>query len=363
MTQLSDYLMRPEDPPAIQAEQTVAPATVTPVTKPEALSWMADDEFAEQSRIMPPDQLAKVYGNYDPDSAEPIYQTLYKSTQQKPTVPEERRIKSANTVSGITDALGMLVQGVTGAKGGLIPIQEQTATQNNNVYTQRMRDIYRQENDRYNAGLFNAAMRDIESGRQGHQANRAGLLNMLDNYRNRKYQSERDAARDALQREQDTLRREQFNREMEYKRDALTESVRSNKENEGIRRRQAEIAATRADAYTVGQQAKANGSGSAGTPKGYVDYLDPNTNTYYRVNEKKMKAFAPQIFKAMEQDVFRGKTSVKRIYDALSPNEQFDFVMKNWPSSPAAVQLMELIKDDKFSTDPIESDSTKKVGW
>lgn len=364
---LIDYLntQQPDNPPVEQDQQPIAPEQVQQnvaqmqpiVVKPEELSSIPDDEYAEMTKVMTPEQLVKVYGNYDPNSADPIYQTLYKATQRKPDVPEEKRIKATNTVAGITDALGMLVQGITGTKGGLVPVQTQTATQNNNAYVQRMRDLYRQENDRYNAGLFNAVMRDIELGRQGHQANRASLLNMLSEYRNRKYQSEREMARSERDAARDALRKEQYDADMAYKEKEFKENVRSNKANEAIRREQAAAAATRADAYATGQQTK-----GGGVPKGYVDYLDPNTNTYYRINEKKLKSFVPQMFKAMEQDIFRDNVSIKRRYDALTPNERLDFVMQNWPSSPAAVQYMEQLKDSKFSADPVTTEE-KMINW
>lgn len=364
MAQLSDYLnlQQPDEPPVVQVQerQTTGQQAQSAVTKPVTLSWMSDDEYAEQSRIMSPDQLARVYSNYDPQSADPIYQNLYKSTQRQPTVPDDRRRKAASTIAGITDALGLVVQGVTGAKDGLIPLQNQTVTQNNNAYERRMRDIYRQENDRYNSGLFSAAMRDIELGRQGHQADRSKLLGMLDNYRKRKSDA-------AIAAEKAALDRYKFEEGQKTQRERNQESARHNKAIEGISSRNADTNASRAVTYS--QNSTGKGSGVS-TPKGYVDYLDPKTNTYYRINEKKLKAFAPQMFKLMEQDIFRGNTSIKRRYDALTPNERLDFVLQNWPDSPAAVKYMEQLKDSKFSAESIEDEETgektageKKINW
>lgn len=315
-------------------EPAIPSLSTTP--SPQKPNWMNDDDFKEATQYFSPDQLNKLYKDFDPQSATPLFQDLYKASIKAPEVLDEKRIKASNTIAGVADALSLLTQGIAGANGAYIPRMDQSSLKQNSDYVQRMRDIYKADRDRYNAGLFESSSRDIEAARQGHTRDRNTLLGVIQNARG--LRNTRDIANN-----KNDVDRWKYGKEMGFKEAAANETGRHNRAMEIAAYKNAASNALRASRY--GQ----NTSGSDGTPKGAVDYYNPKTNTYYRINEKKLKAFAPQIFKLMLDDVFKGNQSVKRQYDALSPSERLNFIQMHWPDSPAAVKYMEKIKDGKFA--------------
>lgn len=296
-------------------------------------SWMTDDDYKEATLYYSPERIGQLYKGFDTSSSSPFYQDLYKSTIHKPSAPDEKKIKAARNIAGVADALSLITQGISGFSGGYIPRIEASAQRENNAYTQRLRDIYKAENDRYSAGLYQSTLRDIESARQGYDRDRSGLLGVIQ-------ASMRLKSARGIAESKNAADMYKFGIQQEGRRITGEEQSRHNKAMEGIASRNADSAALRAS--------KSGKSGSStSTPRGYTDWYNPNTGYSYRLKENNIKAFVPQIFKEFEKDVFKGSSSEKMRYKALSPSERYNYVQAHWADSPSAVAMIEKIAEGK----------------
>lgn len=309
------------------------------VVKPESLNWMTDDEYKDQLNHATPDQIERVYSTFDPKSAEPFYQNVYKATQRMPTEPDEKRVRAANTIAGVTDALSMLAQGVTGAKDGLIPVVGSTAVGSNARDVKRLRDIYKAERDRYDAGLFSSTMRDIELARQGHSADKANLLNVLNNSRRLKNAKDIVEAKNEQEKWKYGVERDRWQTEQE-------EKIRHNKEMESVAKRNADASVIRASRTGV----RYRSTTSDGTRKDRLEFFDPSTGSTYKVNEKKFNANAPQLFNILKEDIIASDPKLAKEYrrtkGKISLQEQNDAVKKYMLHNPEAVKFLERISDE-----------------
>lgn len=344
---LMDYLIKQEikpeeisaskENPVITpvASQSVPQDVVNNATsqKPE---WMSDEDYKEATLYYSLDRINQLYKNFDPKSSTPFYQDLYKSTMHKPLVPDERRIKAANSIAGVTDALSLLTQGITGFAGGNIPRQETSALRDNETYLQRLRDIYKLERDRYNAGLYQSTLRDIESARQGYDRDRSGLLGVIQNSRRLKNAKDIAGAKNALEQQKWRSQEERLT-------DDSKERARHNQFMESIASKNAAANMTRANKAGTG-------SGSRGLKNGDLEFFDANTASTYTVNEKKFKANAPQMFKLLKEEIFADDENLKRRYNSskgkLSLQEQEDAVKKYMYDNPEAMKFLGKISKD-----------------
>lgn len=344
---LMDYLIKqeikPEEISASKENPVVTPVASQSTSRdivntvvPQKPEWMSDEDYKEATLYYSPDRINQLYKNFDPKSSTPFYQDLYKSTMHKPLVPDEKRIKAANSIAGVTDALSLLTQGITGFAGGNIPRQDTSSLRENESYVQRLRDIYKLERDRYNAGLYQSTLRDIESARQGYDRDRSGLLGVIQNTRRLKNARDIAGAKNAL--EQQKWRSQEGRLTDDSK-----ERVRHNQAMEGIASRNAVANMTRAN--------KTDTAGSSRSLKnGDLEFFDANTASTYTVNEKKFKANAPQMFKLLKEEIFADDENLKRRYNSskgkLSLQEQEDAVKKYMYDNPEAMKFLGKISKD-----------------
>lgn len=343
---LMDYLkqeIKPEEISGSKENPVITPVASQSVTqdivnnatlqKPE---WMSDEDYKEATLYYSPDKINQLYKNFDPKSSNPFYQDLYKSTIHKPLVPDGRRIKAANSIAGVTDALSLLAQGITGFAGGNIPRQDTSALRENESYLQRLRDIYKLDRDRYNAGLYQSTLHDIESARQGYDRDRSGLLGVIQNSRRLKNARDIAGAKNAL--EQQKWRSQEGRLADESK-----ERARHNQFMESIASKNAAANMTRANKTGTG-------SGSRSLKNGDLEFFDANTASTYTVNEKKFKANAPQMFKLLKEEIFADDENLKRRYNSskgkLSLQEQEDAVKKYMYDNPEAMEFLGKISKD-----------------
>lgn len=322
--------------------ETPAVASNMSAARPD---WMSEEEWNAATQYYSPERISQLYKGFDPNSVEPFYQTLYKTTRKNPTIPDDKRIQAANNIASAADGLRLIVQGIAGAKGAYIPEDKTSAMRNNDAYVQRLRDIYKADRDKYDSGLYQSVLTDIEAARQGYNRDRSGLLGVIQNTARMKNQRDIANARNTLEADKFRQQQERLNTQHE-------EQIRHNKVMEGISGRNADANVQRATKSTS----------STGRDNQTEPYYDPNTGTTYQLKKNVFKTIYPRIFKEMENDVFKGDPSEKKKYKDLSPSERMNYVLAHWPESPSAVRLM---KELAISVDEGEkkNEVSKKIGW
>lgn len=327
-------MSKPEVP---AADPTVSASSSRP-------DWMSEEEWNAATQYYSPERISQLYKGFDPNSVEPFYQSLYKTTRRNPTIPDEKRIQAANNIASAADGLRLIVQGISGAKGAYIPEDKTSAMGNNDAYVQRLRDLYKADRDKYDSGLYQSVLTDIEAARQGYNRDRSGLLGVIQNTARMKNQRDIANARNTLEADKFRQQQERLNTQHE-------EEIRHNKAMEGISGRNADANVQRAKSSV--------GRGNQTEP-----YYDPNTGTTYLLKKNVFKTIYPRIFKEMENDVFKGDPSEKKKYKDLNPSERMNYVLAHWPESPSAVRLM---KELAISVDEgdkkNENQVSKKIGW
>lgn len=317
-----------------QESPMVSPSAQVNVShRPE---WMSDNDWKEATQYYSPERISQLYKGFDPKSADPFYSTLYKSTIKGPEVPDEKRIKASNTIAGITDALSLITQGITGVAGGYIPEQKVSAIKQNADYVQRLRDIYKAERDRYNAGLYQSTIRDIESAKLGYDRDKSGLLDIIRNSRRLKNEKDIAADRWKYQAEKDRMSREMKEKEMKTDAEYKKEKLNIERQN--------------AAANVIRANKTGTGSSSRSLKNGDLEFFDANTASTYTVNEKKFKANAPQMFKMLKDEIFADDENLKKRYNSrkgkLSLQEQEDAVKKYMYDNPEAMKFLGKISKD-----------------
>ncbi len=307
--------------------------------------WMSEDDWRAATQYYSPERINQLYKNFDPNSVEPFYQTLYKSTRRFPQLPEEKRVRAANNIASAADGLKLIIQGIAGAKGAYIPKDDSSAQKDNDAYIQRLRDIYKVDRDRYDTGLYNSVLADIEAARQGYTRDRSGLLGVIENAK--RIKNAKDISADRLKYLTEKDDKDRIMKEKEMAADDAYKAERLN-----IDRQNADANVQRATKSSVGKDNQTE------------PYYDPNTGTTYQLKKNVFKTIYPRIFKEMENDVFKGDPSEKRKYKDLSPSERMNYVLAHWPDSPSAVRLM---KELAISVDEgdkkNENQVSKKIGW
>lgn len=318
--------------------------------------WMSDEDWKEATLYYSPERISQLYKGFDPKSVDPFYSTLYKSTMKAPDVPDEKRIKASNTIAGVTDALSLITQGIAGVSGGYIPELKGSAVKQNTDYVQRLRDIYKDDRNRYDAGLYQSSLRDIELARQGYDRDRSGLLGVIKNSRSLKNERDIAGAKNALEmqkwRSQEERLTNQAKADTDYKRKKLN-----------IDRQNAAANMLRAS--------KAGAGGSSRSLKnGDLEFFDANSATTYTVNEKKFKANAPQMFKLLREEIFADDENLRKRYNSrkgkFSLQEQEDAVKKYMYDNPEAMKFLgKISKDvdqDKSLIEKTANDDTNSFG-
>lgn len=225
----------PASPEIVQPQGVEQPVIAADQPKyPLKPSHLTDEAYEDAlSSGLSPERISSTYKDFDPNSTEPFIAGLYNKVNKVPDEVNEKRVKSARTIAGVTDALKLLVQGVSLSQGGPVGIDNSSTLANTDKYAQRLRDIYKADKERYDAGLYQATLQDVMAGRQRHERDRAGLLNIL-----QRGQDKRDRAAELkgnIEREQERFgitrkdSKDRFDREMEYKigRDKKEDAFRS----------------------------------------------------------------------------------------------------------------------------------------
>ena len=311
-------------------ESTAPTVPVEPVVTAPAVakpSWMADDDYNEALTRYSPEEINKIYDGYDPKSAEPFYQTLYKMNARKPKQVSEKSIKARRSLAGVSDALSLMVRGISAGSGAHISKQTgPTSMETENKNIQRLRDVYKVDQDRYDAGLFDNSMRDVELGRAEHGRKRVDLNTTLRDLRNRKYADKK------LEREFDykTAIADQNNA---FKEREASERERHNKASEGI-------------SYTKAKADTAKDVDGATTPRGYVDIVDTNGGKSYRISEKNFDIALPQMFDFIKAQILEEDKN-KRYNDlrikpdkTLSVSEKAFIVKQYITQNPDALAIL-----------------------
>ncbi|RHJ77705.1 hypothetical protein [Parabacteroides sp. AM08-6] len=326
----------------LKPETSAVVPNVSAAARPD---WMSEEEWNAATQYYSPERISQLYKGFDPNSVEPFYQTLYKTTRRNPTIPDEKRIQAANNIASAADGLRLIVQGIAGAKGAYIPEDKTSAMRNNDAYVQRLRDIYKADRDKYDSGLYQSVLTDIEMARQGYNRDRSGLLGVIQNAARMKNQRDIANAKNALD-----LQKWQSDQDWRKVQAKATEEYRE---------KQLGIARMNADANVQRAIKSSTGKDNQTEP-----YYDPNTGTTYHLKKNVFKTIYPRIFKELENDVFKGDPSEKQKYKALSPSERMNYVLAHWPESPSAVRLM---KELSISVDEGEKKNenqvSKKIGW
>lgn len=271
-------------------------------------------------------------------------QTLYEmiSSYGKPyDYTQEIKDAERNRKIGIfTDLAGLAGNLISGRrKFGNVPLASTQA----NANLQRLKDLQRQGEINYQNTLRSTRMQQYMLDKQDairgdENARRDKQYNDQLSYRNNQLQRQqyRDTVSDQRYKEQrkEAKQAREFSEGMQTKN--YERALRNDKETRE---------------YKNLMLAAKTGTSGIQTPKGMIDYYNPDTNIYYRVNEKKMNSFLPQIYSAIEKDA-EGDPELEKslilMYNS-NPSERREFVKQYWASSPSAVKLMEKIKDSSFN--------------
>ena len=320
-------------PPTTESTTPTVPvepeATAPVVSKP---SWMADDDYKEAMNHYSPEEINKIYDGYDPSSAEPFYQTLYKMNARKPKQVSEKSIKARRSLAGVSDALSLMVRGISAGSGAHISKQTgPTSMDTENEKIQRLRNVYKVDQDRYDAGLFDNSMRDVELGRAEHGRKRADLNTTLRDLRNRKY------AEKKLEKEFD-YKAAIATQNNAFKEREATERERHNKAKEGI-------------SYTKAKNKSA--SDATTNSRGYIDIVDTNEGKSYRIKEKDFDAALPQMFdfikaQILEEDKNKRYDDLRIKPDKTLSVSEMEFMVKQYiTQNPNTLAILEKNADRK----------------
>lgn len=322
-------------------------ADTSGVKRPE---WMSEEEYKEASKVFTPERIGQLYNDFDPKSADTIYETLYKATHKEPTIPDEKKAKAARTMAGVVDALSVLVQGISGAKGAYIPrMNHKSALETVAKEQQRLGELYKADRDRYNAGLYQSTLADLEAARRGYSADRNALLGLLSSIRSQNAAKALKSAELAYKQEKDKLDRE------EKKKEAAATADYRNKQ----------LDVSRMNA--MANMARANNSSESAKKKGEIEFFDPNTSSTYTIDEKKFKANAPQMFLLLRDEIFASDENLKKRYNSskgkISLQEQEDAVKKYMYDNPEAMALLGNISKrvDRDPTHKLTNDHIQNI--
>lgn len=154
-------------------------APVTPVASAQTPNkWGYDPATMEYltANGYTPERLDQIAG-FDPANASKYFEHQYAQSIPTPAAPDENRLKAARNTSAIADAIGLISQAISVGRGAQLPTRtyDQSASAATNKEAQRLADIYRQERDQYDQGLYNARLQDMLNGLKQNQADRQNL--------------------------------------------------------------------------------------------------------------------------------------------------------------------------------------------
>jgi hypothetical protein len=209
---------------------------ISPVPTPNKWNYIPDRWI--QDRI-------ERFKNLDPTKNS--YEQIYQSSVLKPTEPDENKIQKAKLAGSIGDALGLLSQMWTYGKGAHVEKRDynNSAMAKADAKERELRNLYMQQQDKYNTGLYNARMGDLKRDIDDWNNERKGIQDILDAKQKQDWEKEQFNAKQQFG--YDKLKQDQGNKDRDYelkkqnnenldtyRKNNLAETVRTHKAHEGI---------------------------------------------------------------------------------------------------------------------------------
>ncbi|MDR1120261.1 MAG: hypothetical protein LBM08_05020, partial [Dysgonamonadaceae bacterium] len=233
--------------------------------KGKPAGW-TDDQYDKVLEYYAPEAISKYFGGdyqYNPNEG-PFLQSFIDSTK-KPEPVDEKQARRARLAAGIGDSLGMIVQMIAASRGA--HIQERDASKSAlagvNAEEEKLRNLYMQQDNDYQQGLYGARAKDLMKGLEDHKYNRQNIYNILASKEKMDTDERQLAERNAQWEKDFELRVKDF--ELRVKNFEATEKERDDTRKD----RKAALAASRGNAGGDGQKLDYNKIAA-------MAYSDPN---------------------------------------------------------------------------------------
>jgi hypothetical protein len=161
----------------------------TPATGQPIQQLLSDPEFAKtlsegdtpSAEVRATQTFAS---GYKPESGGFLTQ-LYEQLHQKPQEVDEKTLEKRRKQAALTDALSLLAQTGLAFAGGNVRERkfDEMASGKTAAYAKELHDIYRQDSEKYQTGLMNAAVKDYEVGYKNWADNRNIIMKLLEDAR------------------------------------------------------------------------------------------------------------------------------------------------------------------------------------
>ena len=124
-----------------------------------------------------PEKLDRYLSGFDPAKGESFLSKIYESSMPKPTEPDEKKIRTAKIAGAIADSLGLLSQMYTYGKGAHVDKRDYRNSASSQIAEQErnLRNIYLQQRDKYNDGLYNSRLNDFRMALDDYRNGRNGV--------------------------------------------------------------------------------------------------------------------------------------------------------------------------------------------
>ena len=129
-----------------------------------------------------PEKLDRYLSGFDPAKGESFLSKIYESSMPKPTEPDEKKIRTAKIAPAIfADSLGLLSQMYTYGKGAHVDKRDYRNSASSQIAEQErnLRNIYLQQRDKYNDGLYNSRLNDFRMALDDYRNGRNGISGVL----------------------------------------------------------------------------------------------------------------------------------------------------------------------------------------
>ncbi len=140
-----------------------------------------------------------LYNKEKPDAG--VYEYIYEKTAPRVPEPDPNKEKKTQRMAGFADLAMLLSDGITATAGGIVNKRNTTATGVSNRSAEAIRERYRQQKEKYDAGMLAAKYNDLQDKRKREdyldklrqdKAAREEKLRLDKITREEKYQHDRD---------------------------------------------------------------------------------------------------------------------------------------------------------------------------
>lgn len=266
---------------AQENKQAASPSVMPTVKYPNKPESMSDGDYEHLMSVgFSPEAISGYTKPYDPLTNGNYLQRIFESSVPKPSAPDEKKIRNAKLVSTIADSLGLLSQMWSYGKGAHVEKRDQsnTALSKTGDREKDLRNIYLQQQNKYNDGMYNARLNDFLKGLEEYNNGRKGIQGAIASKRKSDLESAKFAFdmtyREAILAGKDAdraLKEAQMAEQTELNRLKFEEQKRHNKTSEGISGMSAQTNRMRADAYV-------NKTASGGVTKSIPFFFKDGTN-------------------------------------------------------------------------------------